>query len=257
VPVDACSGFDHYDALQMACRVKLAVGRLAEARQYADAVAALPYFREQRHIGLGRRILVDAIAGDFDRVAAAADLFERDWRRAGRPVAGNLAVGSYAAAMVHGMRSDPDGRARWTDITLALLPEPEQFGSSENLWRITLDAFLALHLGELDTASGLLSIAPEQRAIVINPNDMVWLPWYVAAWAEASVLLADPEADNRLVHAAGSTYGNDIVAAIVARADALHRRRPELLDDIARRLRAAGCSYQAARTVALATSFAG
>jgi hypothetical protein len=30
-------------------------------------------------------------------------------------VAGNLAVASYAAAMVHGMLGDPDARARWTD----------------------------------------------------------------------------------------------------------------------------------------------
>jgi predicted ATPase len=257
VPIEARSGFNHFDALQMACRVKVAVGRLDEARRYADAIAELPYFREQRHIGLGRRMLVDALAGDFDRVIANADLFERDWRRAGRPVARNLAVGSYATAMVHGMLGDRDARARWTDITLGLLPQPAEFGSSEHGWQVVFDALLALQLGDLDTAGELLVESPEQRAAVLNPNDMVWLPWYVGVWAEASALNAVPDAAPRLQHAAGSTYGNRIVATIVARADALHHQRPELLDEIAQRFRAAGCSYQAARTVALARSLTG
>ena len=69
--------YEHFDALQMACRVNLGIGKLAEAWHYTDAIAALPYFREQRHIGLGRRIEVDAIAGDFDVVVANAELFER------------------------------------------------------------------------------------------------------------------------------------------------------------------------------------
>ena len=68
VPLDATSGFEMYDALHMACHVNLASGRLCAARRYADDVASLPFVREERHIGLGRRIEVDAIAGDFDAV---------------------------------------------------------------------------------------------------------------------------------------------------------------------------------------------
>ena len=45
VPVAAASGFAHYDAVHMACLLELAVGQLADARRYARAVAALPYFR--------------------------------------------------------------------------------------------------------------------------------------------------------------------------------------------------------------------
>ena len=90
--------------------------RLGRARRYADDVAALPFFREERHIGLGRRIEVDAIAGTSTR-SCRAELFERDWRRAGRPVAGNLAVGAYAAAMTFGMLADDARRARWIEIT--------------------------------------------------------------------------------------------------------------------------------------------
>ena len=170
MPIEPRSGFEHFDTLQMACRVKLAIGKLAEARHYADAIAALPYFREQRHIGLGRRIEVDAIAGDFEVVVANAELFERDWRRAGRPVAGNLAVGAYAAAMVHGMLGDTDARDRWIEITRALLPSPERFEPQANLWRVTLDAFLALHLGQPHVAIELLGNAPEPRGPVDQPE---------------------------------------------------------------------------------------
>ena len=161
VPIEPRSGFEHFDTLQMACRVKLGIGKLAEARHYADAIAALPYFREQRHIGLGRRIEVDAIAGDFDVVVANAELFERDWRRAGTPVASNLAIGAYAAATVHGMLGDPDARDRWIEITQALLPPPERFEQHVHLWKVTLDAFLALHLGQPHVANELLGNAPE------------------------------------------------------------------------------------------------
>jgi predicted ATPase/DNA-binding CsgD family transcriptional regulator len=252
VPIEPRSGFEHYDTLQMACRVNLAVGKLAEARSYADAIAGLPYFREQRHIGLGRRMLVDAFAGEFDTVTAYAELFERDWRRAGRPVAGNLAVGAYAAAMVHGMLGDGDARDRWIEITQGLLPSPEQFEPREYLWKVTLDALLALHLGEPQVASELLGNTPEPRVPDVNPNENVWLPWYTAAWAEASVLTAQPDAGERLRHAAQSTYGNEIVATIIERARALHDRRPERLDRIGRQFIAAGCTYQAQRTATLA-----
>ncbi len=255
VPIEPRSGFAHYDMLQMACRVKLAIGKLAEARSYADAIASLPYFREQRHIGLGRRMLVDAFAGDFTTVTSYADLFERDWRRAGRPVAGNLAVGAYAAAMVHGMLGDADARERWAEITRALLPSPERFEPAASLWRVTLDALVALHHGEAQVASDLLGGSAESRVPAANPNDKVWLPWYTGAWAEASVLAARPDAGERLQQAAQSTYGNEIVSTIVERARALHERRLELLDGVARRFTAAGCTYQAQRTATLAALF--
>jgi hypothetical protein len=158
------------------------------------------------------------------------------------PVAGNLAVGAYAAAMVHGMLGDGDARDRWIEITRALLPSSEQFEPQEYLWKLTLDALLALHLGELQVASQLLGNAPEPRVPEVNANENVWLPWYTAAWAEASVLTAQPDASERLRRAARSTYGNEIVATIIDRASALHDRRPELLNGIARRFTAAGCA---------------
>ena len=252
VPIEPRSAYEHFDILQMACRVNLGIGKLAEARHYADAIAALPYFREQRHIGLGRRIEVDAMAGDFDVVVANAELFERDWRRAGTPVASNLAIGAYAAATVHGMLGDPDARDRWIEITQALLPPPERFDQHVHLWKVTLDAFLALHLDQPHAANELLRNAPEPRPVA-HPSWNTWLPWYTAAWAEASVLTAQPDAGKRLRRAAQATYGNEIVATIVERAKALHERRPERLDAYSRQFTAAGCNYQARRTITLAT----
>ena len=66
------------------------------------------------------------------------------------------------------------------------------------------------------------------------------------------MLTGHPDTDRRLAYAGGATYGNQIVATIVERAEALHRHRPELLDGIAQRFTAAGCPYQARRTTALA-----
>ncbi len=148
VPVAAASGFAHYDAVHMACLLELAVGQLADARRYARAVAALPYFREQRHIALGRVIEVDALAGEFDAVVEAAAPFERDWYRSGQPVAGNLAVGAYAAATVFGMIGDPSARDRWIGITRGLVPSPDRFDGKHVIWRATFDALLALHLDD-------------------------------------------------------------------------------------------------------------
>jgi predicted ATPase/DNA-binding CsgD family transcriptional regulator len=252
VPIEPRSGFEHFDALQMACRLKLSIGKLAEARSYADAIAALPYFREQRHIGLGRCMLVDAFVGDFGSVTAHAELFELDWRRAGRPVAGNLAIGAYAAAMVYGMLGDRAARERWTDITRALLSSPERFEPQASLWRVTFDALLALHIQEPHVAVEVLGNTPEPRVAPI-PDENVWRPWFIAAWAEASVLTAQSDAGERLRRAAESTYGNEIVATIIERAKALHDRRPELLGAIAERFTNAGCTYQTQRTDTFAT----
>jgi hypothetical protein len=247
LPIEPRSGYEHFDTLQMACRLTLGIGKLAAARSYADAIAALPFFREQRHIGLGRCMLVDAFIGDFDSVTARAELFELDWRRAGRPVAGNLAIGAYAAATVYGILGDRDARERWTDITRALLPSPERFEPEAALWRVTFDALLALHIDEPHVAIELLGNTPEPR-LAPSAEQNAWRPWYIAAWAEASVLTAQPDAGERLRRAAGSTYGNEIVATIIERAKALHDGHPELLGAIAERFTNAGCTYQAQRT---------
>jgi len=253
VPLDALSAFEYYDAYQMACRVNLASGRLDVARRYADGVASLPFLKEQRHVGLDRRMEVDAMAGDFDAVVTCSQLFERDWRRAGRPAASSLASGTYAVAMVFGMLGDLDGRGRWIEITRALFPSPERLESPDTIWNQVLDAFLALHADDPLTARHLLATAPDDPDLGGNRYLPMWRPWYAAAWAEASVLTDHPDASSHLVRAADAAVGNDIAMTIIRRGRVLHGRQPDELAAIAEAFDAQGCSYQATRTRALAS----
>lgn len=252
VPVDALSGFEYYDARHMACQVNLAMGRLAAARGHADAITALPFFRQERHLGLGRRIGVDAMAGDFAAAVAHADLFESDWRRAGRPVAGNLAPGAYAVAMVFGILGDDAGRERWTGITRALLPSPERMESSDTIWRMVFDALLALHRGDPEGAAALLTLTPEPSAARLSTFHSLWLSWYAAVWAEATVLTSHSDARPRLRQAGEVASVNEIALAIVERAEALQVGHVDRLPAIAVRLADLGCDYQAERTRTLA-----
>jgi predicted ATPase/DNA-binding winged helix-turn-helix (wHTH) protein len=254
VPLDALSGFEYYDTYQMACRVSLASGRLDAARRYADAVASLPFLREQRHVGLDRRMEVDAMAGDFDAVITYSQFFEEDWRQAGRPAASNLASGTYAVAMVFGMVGDFDSRARWIDITRALFPSPDRLESPDPIWNLVFDAFLALHVDDPLTARHLLTTAPDDPVLIDNQNIPLWRPWYAAAWAEASVLTHHPDTSRRLIRAANAAVGNDIALTIIRRARLLHRHQPDELAAIAASFDTQGCTYQETRTRTLASS---
>jgi predicted ATPase/DNA-binding CsgD family transcriptional regulator len=252
VPVAAVSGFAHYDSLQMACQVNLALGRLEPARRHADAITALPFFRQERHIGLARRLGVDALTGDFRSAVEHADLFERDWRRTGRPVAGNLAVGAYATAMVFGMLGDAEGRDRWAEITSSLLPAQSRLNTVYNVWRALFDGLLALHRDELASAAEALSAPPGAASTTRTTSQVLWEPWYAAAWAETGVLTGDPEVVTRLVHARRLCSTNAIALAVVDRATALHEGSTSDLVAIAARLDGLGCRYQADRTRFLA-----
>ncbi|MFL6151940.1 MAG: ATP-binding protein [Ornithinibacter sp.] len=252
VPVGARSGFEHFDSLQMACQVSLAMGRLAPARRHADAVTALAFFRQERHIGLARRLVVDALAGDLQSAATHAQLFERDWRLTGRPVAGNLAVGAYAAALAFGMLDDDDARARWVDITIALLPSPERLRTVNGIWRSVFDGLLALHRDDLATASETLSLPPGTDSAARTTVHPLWEPWYAAVWAETGVLAAEPDAADRLEQARLRCSANAVALTVVDRALALHTGRTGDLDALAARFTALGCAYQADRTRLLA-----
>jgi predicted ATPase/DNA-binding CsgD family transcriptional regulator len=253
VQVDPLSGFEHYDSLHMACQVNLAMGRLGPARRFADAITALPFLRQERHLGLGRRLGVDALAGDFPAAVSHAELFEQDWRRAGRPVVGNLAVGAYAAAMVLGMLGDEDARTRWIAITKELLSSVDRLHTVHNVWRAVLDGLLALHRDDLAGAVELLSVRPGAASKIRTTAHPLWESWYAAAWAETAVLTGDPDAMSRVLHARELCRANEIALAIVDRAAALHEGRIGDLDAITGRLTTLGCTYQADRTRVLAT----
>ena len=75
----------------MAAEVDLAAGDLAGAAAHAEALARLPFYRDEDHLAMSRRLLVDALAGQFDDVVRTGERFRIGWERAGRPVAPNLA----------------------------------------------------------------------------------------------------------------------------------------------------------------------
>ena len=250
VPVEAPSGFAHYDSLHMACEINLAMGRLPAARRFADAITALPFFREERHLGLGRRLGVDALAGDFGSAVSHAELFERDWRRSGRPVVGNLAIGAYAAAMVFGMLGDEESRARWIEITTALLSDAKRLYTVNNIWRVTFDGLLALHHDDLPGAGEVLS---SYSGLEPTTVDSLWESWYAALCAETAVLTGDSAAPARIADARELCRTNEITLAIVDRAAVLHDGRVDDLAAIVGRFSTLGCGYQAERTRQLVT----
>ena len=250
VATDASSGFELYDALHMGCHVNLAAGRLDAARRHADTLAELPYLCEARHLGLGRRMEVNAMAGEFDAVVAHAALFEHDWRQAGRPVAGNLAVGAYAAAMVFGMQRDDGSRAHWTSITRSLLVRPERLDDPANLWAVVLDVLLALDDGDVRTALARTPQTPDEP--IEDSNQVLWLPWYAAVWVEARVVAGVGVSAPQFDAARAAAAGNDIALTAIERAHRIAHEPNADLADLAERFTAAGCNYQANRTRSLA-----
>jgi hypothetical protein len=116
--VTARSGTEHSDALCMAAECATAAGDLRAARQMAERVRDLPFHREEGHLATARLIVVTTLAGDWDEALALAGQFRDGWEQAGRPRAGNLNRGAYAAATVHGLRGDDrPGRPGWTSWT--------------------------------------------------------------------------------------------------------------------------------------------
>ena len=247
LPVTARSGLEHSDALCMAAECATAAGDLRAARQMAERVRDLPFHREEGHLATARLIVVTTLAGDWDEALALAGQFRDGWEQAGRPRAGNLNRGAYAAATVHGLRGDDAARTAWLDVVDALATPG--LAMSTMHFNEFFDALLLLHQGRAAAAMEVLSATPEQfRGWAAG----MWRPWYAALWAEAAVLTGQPDVASRIRRARLATVDNPIAAAIVARADALTRERAgdrAGLAPAAEALSAAGCRYQWARTL--------
>ena len=134
----------------MATECAIAAGDLRAARQLAERVRDLPFHREEGHLATARLIVVATLAGDWDEAVALAERFREGWERAGRPRAGNLSRGAYAAATVHGLRGDDDARAAWLDIVDALATPGRPL--SEIHFGEFFDALLLLHRGRREQA---------------------------------------------------------------------------------------------------------
>jgi hypothetical protein len=195
-------------------------------------------------------VVVTALAGDWSETVGLARRYYEGWERAGRPRAGNLSRGAYAAATVHGLRGDEDARALWLDVVAALTTTG--FPLRQLHFGEFFDALLLLHQGRADQAVQILGSAPED----LNEwYSGMWRPWYAALWAEAAVLTDHEDVAERLQRARAEACGNPIATAIVDRAVALHSTTygsggdRDGLTAAAAALQNAGCHYQWARTL--------
>src|SRR5690606_6282513 len=204
------------DALVSATETSLGVGDLAGARRWARQLAEHPLLAEVGHQAVRWLLVADAFAGDVDAVLVGGTRFLDAWQRNGRRPAAGLAPGAAAVAMVHGWRGDERARAEWLSV-VEELQEPADFLGPTG-YAMTFDAMVRLHHGDAAAAVEILEPEPEQ---VWSTVTWIWLHWYVALRAEASVLAGHPDAAERVAAARTVVAGNPVADAQVARARAL------------------------------------
>jgi predicted ATPase/DNA-binding CsgD family transcriptional regulator len=250
--VDPLSGFEFGDGHLMAAEADLAAGNLAGAAAHAKALARLPFYRDEDHLATCRRLLVDALAGNFDEVIQTGERFRAGWERAGRPVSPNLARGTYAVAMVHGMRGDDDRRAAWVRLTIDIGADTEQLTGFRLGWPPVFDGLLALHRNDAAAAMQRLSADIEVLGLFHHVGAGGWRPWYAALWAEAAVLDHHSDAAARVERSRHAARDNPIATAMVERAALITTGDRETLARLAITFARLGCPYQQARTARMA-----
>ena len=242
------AGLEFLDSFVMAADCAIAAGDLPLARQLAERLRDLPFHREEGHLATSRLLVVTVMTGDWTEALGLAEQYREGWERAGRPRAGNLSRGAYAAATVHGLRGDDRSRASWLEIVDAIITpgRPLNVQHSSEFF----DAMLMLHRGQPERAVQLMATPPEE----LNQwYSGLWRPWYAALWAEAGVLSGREDAAVRLDRAHRLSTDNPIAAAIIDRSAALNGAgvdRDRLIVAAAA-LEAAGCRYQWARTLVI------
>jgi hypothetical protein len=249
--MEATNGFEFSDHYLYASEVLLATGNLAGAADYADRLARLPFNRGDDHLGVARRLKVDALAGHFDAVLRDAEGFRRSWERVGRPVVPNLGGSAYAVAMVHGILGDDARRADWVQLTKDLIGG--QQSTSAVAFVPTFDAIVALHRADVGAALEDLALDIDDRATWWHGGQMLYRPWYAAAWAEAVVLARHDGVRDRIERARRATRDNPIASAVVERAAAFAAGDRNTVETLARTLNRLGCPYQVERTSVIAS----
>ncbi|MEU0493139.1 LuxR C-terminal-related transcriptional regulator [Nocardiopsis sp. NPDC006139] len=245
VPPSPAATHELMDALAMAAATAIGVGDLPRARRWGRRMADHPLLSEAGHHAASWLLVADAFAGEVEGVLAGAERFREAWQRSGRLRTRSLGPAAAAVAMVHGLRGDPDARAEWLEVIDRAGP-----GDDHRLgYGAVFDALLLLHHGDADSA--LERVAPEPER-VWKWVCWVWLHWYTALRAEAAVLAGRADARELVDAARAVVAGNPVATAQVERARALLDGDAPGLPAIAAAFEAAGCRYQAARTLVLA-----
>ena len=250
LPMVALHGFAHSDHAQYGCEVLLAAGDLHGASEYADRLARLPFNRIEGLLGLARRLKVDAFAGHFDAVLREAAHFRNSWERLGGPVVPNLASSAGAVAMVHGILGHQEMRAHWLSLVDDL--NGGQPTITTRAWAPTFDALVALHRGEFRTAYDGLTLDLDDPEMWWHAGQVLYRPWYAAAWAEAAVLDGRPDAHARIERARHAARANPVASAMVERVAAFATGDRTAVENLAATFETLGCPYQQTRTDVLA-----
>jgi len=249
VRASAAAAFEIADGYNMASEIALAAGDFPAAREFADTSARLSFHAEEGHLATSRRLKVDALAGELERVLVDADRFRRGWESAGRPVASNLAGGAYSVAMTHGLRGDEPARREWIEITQHLGLDPDRLTGCNTGFSPTLDAIVSLHRADVDAALARLELDPHDFDTWYTGQ---WRTWYAAVHAEAAALAGHPDARRRIERARPIARPNPTVDALLDRAEALLDGDVPRLAAVAAALEGTGCRYQWARSLVLA-----
>ncbi|MFC9789455.1 ATP-binding protein [Rhodococcus sp. NPDC127528] len=244
-PVTPAGTHELIEALAEASEASLGAGDLVGARRWARQLAEHPLLAEVGHRATSWLLVADALAGNVDDVLTVSGRFLESWQRAGSPARSALGPPVAGVAMIHGLRDDPDARSEWSPILRQLGSEPGQADG----YGAVFDALVLLHRGHAGEA--LERMAPEHGE-VWRWVTWIWLHWYVALRAEATVLAGSPDAGERLAEASTLVAGNPVAGAIVERAEALLAENQQRLLATADTFDAAGCRYQSARTRVLA-----
>jgi len=242
----ARAGLEFSDAVNMATDCALAIGDLPAAHRYAQQASLLPFQREEPHLATSRLMLSCTFAGDWDEVLALGERFIEGFERAGRPLAGILTRGAWAAATVCGFRGDEAARARWLAIVDAVnlpLRVPGKLSAG-----VVLDSMLLLHRGRFAAAVERLALPPRHQG---GWHGGMWRPWQAAVLAEAAVLAGRDDATDRIAQARAVASGSPVSAGLIRRAEALLAGDEAGLLAAAGLLQAAGCRYDWARSLAL------
>ncbi|MGW7166888.1 ATP-binding protein [Streptomyces sp. NPDC054884] len=244
-PRTPAAAHERMDALAMASATALGVGELRQARHWGEQLAGHPLLAEAGHHAVSWLLVADAFAGAADDVLAGSVRFLDAWERGGRPRSFSLGPAAASVAMIHGLRADHEARAAWLAIVDAAGHESEHHHG----YGAVFDAMVLLHRGEPDAALERVAAPPDR---VWKWVTWVWLHWYAAVRAEASALAGHPDARERIGAARGTVAGNLVATAQLDRSEALLDGDRARLLAVAAAFDAAGCRYQAARTLLLA-----
>ncbi|MFB8237240.1 LuxR C-terminal-related transcriptional regulator [Kitasatospora purpeofusca] len=249
-PRTPATAHERVDALAMAAATAIGVGELDRAREWGRQLAEHPLTAEVGHHATSWLLVADAFAGQEEDVLAGGARFREAWEQGGRPRSFSLGPAAAAVAMVHGLRGDDGARASWLAVVGRAGTEEEH----RHGYGAVFDATVLLHRGEAGAALERLSPAPEE---VWKWVSWVWLHWYSAVRAEASVLSGHPEARERITQARAAVAGNPVAVAQLDRAQALLDGDPARVRATAAAFAAAGCRYQSARSLRLADATGG